>query len=87
MAERCQEWNLLLRQGAEAFVCDAEKASVMVFSAQKVISDVLDDPLEFDFQEVDVEEAAGVIWEDGLHLTPAVHKILAEQLCKSVSAR
>ncbi|SJL02454.1 uncharacterized protein ARMOST_05781 [Armillaria ostoyae] len=47
---------------------------------------VLDDPLEYDFAEDDPDDEGSAIWEDDLHLTPAVHVILADRLLTSLKA-
>jgi hypothetical protein len=51
---------------------------MLLFSANTVLAEVLDDLVEFNFNEDNVEEAGGAIWLDELHLTSAVHSIIAE---------
>lgn len=53
---------------------------MFLFSAHRLLSKILDDPANFDFDEEDVDEAGGGIWEDHVHVTPAVHGLLAERL-------
>ncbi len=57
---------------------------MLVFSAHQVLTDVLDDPLEYDFSEDDPVIEGGHIWEDGLHLTSDMHDILCKQLLTSI---
>lgn len=83
--ERVETWNVLLRNQAEEFAKGSEKATVFVFSSHQVLTDVLDEPLDFDFAEDDAETGGGGIWIDDLHLTPAVHVILAEHLLNSLT--
>ena len=80
ISERYERWNELLLAQAEEFAESSKKATVLVFSSHDVLSDVLDKPEEYGFQRSDVDEAGEGIWEDQLHLTSAVHHILAEQL-------
>ena len=80
ISERYERWNELLLSQAEEFAESSKKATVLVFSSYDVLSDVLDKPEEYGFQKSDVNEAGEGIWEDQLHLTSAVHHILAEQI-------
>jgi len=82
--ERVETWNTLLRGQAEEFAKDYEQATVFVFSSHQVITEVLDEPVGFDFAEDDPGMGGGGIWMDDLHLTPAVHAILAERLLGSL---
>ncbi|KAK0461656.1 uncharacterized protein EV420DRAFT_1266339, partial [Desarmillaria tabescens] len=81
---RVETWNDLLRTRASEFATSSPQATVLVFSSHKVLTDVLDDPLEYDFTEDDPADEGGAIWEDDLHLTPAVHAILADRLLASL---
>ena len=83
--ERVETWNGLLRSHAEEFAKGSEKATVFVFSSHRVLTEVLDEPLDFDFTEGDPETDGAGIWKDDLHLTPAVHAILAELLLDSLT--
>ena len=82
--ERVETWNALLSSQAEEFAKDGEKATVFVFSFHRVLTEVLDEPLNFDFAEDDPEIGGAGIWLDDLHLTPAVHAIFAERLLDSL---
>ena len=82
--ERVEIWNALLRSKAEEFAKDYEKATVFVFSSHQVLGEVLEEPLDFDFAEEDPGIGGAGIWIDDLHLTPAVHAILAERLLDSL---
>jgi lysophospholipase L1-like esterase len=83
--ERVETWNELLRSQAKDFAEGSEKATIFVFSSHRVLTEVLDEPLDFDFVEEDPETEGGNIWTDDLHLTPAVHAILAERLLDSLT--
>ncbi|KAK0491442.1 hypothetical protein IW261DRAFT_1413746 [Armillaria novae-zelandiae] len=80
-------WNDLLRARVSEFSASSSQATAFVFSSHKVLTDVLDDPLECDFCEKDSDDSGGVIWEDDLHLTPAIHAILADRLFSSLKAK
>jgi len=84
--ERVEIWNTLLRSQAEEFAKDYEKATVFVFSSHQVLTEILDEPLDFDFAEDDPGIGGAGIWKDDLHLTSAVHVILAERLLGSLIA-
>ena len=47
-------------------------------------AEVLDNPLEFDFDQRDVEDAGGAIWVDELRLTTMVHSIISECLQRAL---
>ncbi|KAI0755088.1 hypothetical protein C8Q80DRAFT_409820 [Daedaleopsis nitida] len=87
IAERGKTWNELLRAQATEFGTSSKEATVLVFSAHYVLSEVLDDPTEFDFSEDDPTTEKGGIWADDLHLTADVHDVLAERLLASVRLR
>ncbi|KAJ8507874.1 hypothetical protein ONZ45_g9790 [Pleurotus djamor] len=84
MSDRISAWNELLLAHAKAFARSTRAATILVFSMHHVLTEVLDDPLEYDFSEDDVENEGGGIWVDDLHLTGGVHGILAKVLVKSV---
>ncbi|KAK0444356.1 hypothetical protein EV421DRAFT_1709392, partial [Armillaria borealis] len=86
MQDRVETWNDLLHARASEFATSSPQVTVIVFSLHKVLTDVLDDPLEYDFGENDPDDEGGAIWEDDLHLTPAVHAILADCLLASLKA-
>jgi hypothetical protein len=82
--ERIKTWNDLLQQHATEFGLTHEDGTVLLFSSHRLLMDVLDDPLEYDFTEGDVTTEGGGIWADDLHLRSEVHEILAEQLLKAL---
>jgi phospholipase/lecithinase/hemolysin len=51
-----------------------------------VVTDILDNPDEYGFQDDDVMEEGGAIWQDELHMTTEVHEILAETLEEALRA-
>ncbi|KAF7431187.1 hypothetical protein PC9H_006908 [Pleurotus ostreatus] len=77
-------WNDALRAQAIEFGSSNKDVTVFLFSAHQVLTDVLDDPLEYDFGEDDPGIEGGRIWEDGLHLTSDIHDILCKQLLTSI---
>ena len=82
--DRVHTWNELLRSQANDFVQGSDMATVFVFSSHHVLTEILDDPLDFDFTEDDPETEGAGIWVDDLHLTSTVHSILAERLLDSL---
>ncbi|KAH9917892.1 uncharacterized protein BXZ73DRAFT_92316 [Epithele typhae] len=71
LAERVQTWNERLRERAQDFASS---------SSQAMLSEVLDDPCEFDLTEDDPETEDGGFWLDDLHITASVHAILSDKL-------
>ncbi|KAF9519030.1 carbohydrate esterase family 16 protein [Hydnum rufescens UP504] len=86
LKETCDTWNSLLSSYIRTFAAETSQATILLFSAHAVLTGVLDDFVEFDFSESDVEEAGGGIWLDEIHLTSAVHSILAESLERALEA-
>ena len=82
--DRVQTWNKLLQEHSTNFGLSSREATVLLFSAHRVLTDVLDDPLEYDFNEDDPADEGGSIWADDLHLTSEVHDIVAQQLLNSL---
>ena len=85
LAEVVKKWNEHLHSCCKAFAESTPQASVATFSAHAVISDILDNPEEYDFTEDDVIEAGSNMWSDELHLTAEVHNVLAEKVINSLS--
>ncbi len=63
MQDRIETWNDLLRARASEFAMSSPQVTVFVLSSHKVLTDVLDDPLEYDFDENDPDDEGGAIWE------------------------
>ena len=84
LKETCETWNDLLSSYSNTFAADTSQATILLFSVHAVLTKVLDDFVEFNFNESDVEEAGGAIWLDELHLTGAVHSIVAEHLQRAL---
>lgn len=80
IAGRYERWNELLLSNAEELASSSENATILVFSSHRLFSELLNGPGNYGFDEDDVTEAGGKIWEDQLHLTSDVHGILAQQL-------
>ncbi|KAF9482559.1 hypothetical protein BDN70DRAFT_801301, partial [Pholiota conissans] len=81
---RVETWNGLLQTHVKEFATGSTQATVFLFSSHKVLTEVLDDPLEYEFTEDDAADEGGAIWEDDLRITPAVHAILAERFIASL---
>lgn len=82
--ERVKAWNDLLQAQAIEFGNNSKEATVFLFSAHQVLTEVLEDPSDFDFSEDDPITEGGGIWKDDLHLTTEVHNILGERLFASM---
>jgi hypothetical protein len=86
LKEICDTWNDMLSSYINTFASESSQATMLLLSAHAVLTEVLDDFVKFDFGESDVEEAGGNIWLDEIHLTSAVHSILAERLQRTLGA-
>ena len=84
IAKRVTTWNDLLKTQATDFGNSYEEATIILFSSHQVLTEVLEDPTEFDLSEDDPDTEGGSFWEDDLHLTSDIHDILAERLLSSV---
>ena len=82
--DRVQTWNKLLQEHSTNFALSSREATVLLFSAHRALTNMLDDPLEYDFHEDDPTDEGGSIWADDLHLTSEVHDIVAKQLLNSL---
>lgn len=86
LKETCDTWNDLLSSYINTFAAETSQATVLLLSAHAVLTEVIDDFVEFNFSESDIEEAGGDIWLDEIHLTSAVHSIVAEHLQRALEA-
>ena len=84
IAARVETWNELLRNQITEFASSSKEATILLFSSHQVLTEVLEEPLEYDFSEDDPTIDGGNIWVDDLHLTLEVHDILGDQLFKSL---
>lgn len=82
--ERVRTWNDLLKAQAAEFSTSSKEATLFLFSSCQVVTEVLEDPAEFDFGEDDPTTEGGGIWQDDLHLTSDMHSVLAEKLFASL---
>ncbi|KIK11539.1 hypothetical protein PISMIDRAFT_690281 [Pisolithus microcarpus 441] len=82
--ERVKAWNELFQAQVAEFGTSNKEATVLLFSSHQVLTEVLNDPLEFDLSDDDPTTEGGGIWVDDLHVTAEVHDIFAEQLLTSV---
>lgn len=81
--ERVRAWNELLRSQANDFAKGSDKATIFIFSSHHVLTEVLDEPLHFDFTEDGPEMEGADMWADDLHLTSNFH-YFAERLLDSL---
>lgn len=86
LASRIKEWNDLLVAHASDFISNSTQTTMLIFSSNMVLSEVLDSPGAhgFKFGDVAKDMVGGGIWRDGLHLTPAVHRIIASRMSSAL---
>ena len=80
LSERYQRWNDELLSRTMSFKLENKHVSLFLFSSYQLITNILDDPEKYGFQEDDVTQESGAIWADELHFTTDVHAILAERI-------
>ncbi|KAG2119184.1 hypothetical protein DEU56DRAFT_747478 [Suillus clintonianus] len=88
LEDRIETWNDLLQKETADFASGGTQAtqSVFLFSSNAVLTDVLDSPVKYKFSEKDVMQAGGSIWEDELHITSSVQKVIAEQFIHAMES-
>lgn len=79
-------WNAHLNSHCTSFALSTPQATILLFSAHTVISNILDEPEDYGFRDEDVTEEGGKIWSDELHLTGEVHKVLADKIVRALSS-
>jgi len=81
-----EAWNDLLRKKVADLAPVGTQAlrSVFMFSSNAVLTDILNDPVKYGFAEKDITQEGRRIWEDTLHVTSDVQKVIAEQLVNAV---
>ncbi|KAF8141376.1 hypothetical protein EV363DRAFT_1307923 [Boletus edulis] len=84
LASRIEEWNSELVAQATNFVSNSTETTIWVFSSSKVLSEVLDNPSAQGFAESARDVVGRGIWRDSLHLTPAVHEIIASRMLSTL---
>lgn len=85
ISPRYLEWNDLLISKASTFADEYSLATVFVYSMHKLLGDILHDPEEYGFTEGDATKPGWGIWADVLHLTSAVHSIIADGIMSALS--
>lgn len=83
----CELWNELLQSKLQEWTDSTSQASLLNFSIHAFLNDVLDAPEKYGFDADDVRVACGKFWMDGLHLTTAVHQIMAMQVYSELAKR
>ncbi|KAL1688376.1 hypothetical protein GGG16DRAFT_116112 [Schizophyllum commune] len=83
---RVNAWNDSLRSKVAGWAesTAGTRAKTYLCSSHEAITSVLNNPEKYGFSKEDVAQEGGEIWLDDLHLTSAVHRILAERLVKDI---
>ncbi|KAI5832105.1 hypothetical protein K523DRAFT_414445 [Schizophyllum commune Tattone D] len=81
---RVNAWNDHLRAKVTEWTSETQ-AKTTLFSSHEVISDILGEPDKHGFTKEDVAKEGGEIWVDDLHLSSAVHRILAERFVEHIT--
>lgn len=82
--ERIETWNDLLHSHTTTFGTSYKEATIFLFSSNRILTEILDDPCEYGFDEDDADIEGGEIWEDDLHLTTEVHEIIVDRLVEAI---
>ncbi|KAG1734129.1 hypothetical protein EDB19DRAFT_2040995 [Suillus lakei] len=91
LKDRVETWNDLLHKETADHASGAgtqleATRSIFLFSSNAVLTDILDDPVKYSFTEKDVVQEGGSVWEDELHVTSGVQKVIAEQFIHAVAS-
>jgi len=84
MDECVREWNETLRGRLLSFAEESKQATVLLFSVHALLGKMLDTPEDFDFGADDTTTLGGAIWRDDIHLTSAVHAIVAQKFLQGL---
>jgi len=93
-ADRFANWNIALAKRVRDFSSshsppngksheksdEPDAATVLLYSAHKTLTTILDDPIRHDFPPTDVSKMEASIWADHLHPTSRVHDFWARDL-------
>ncbi|EIW61069.1 uncharacterized protein TRAVEDRAFT_120349 [Trametes versicolor FP-101664 SS1] len=79
------EWNSALSGASAKFAAEHTDATVLVWSSWRLFSDILANPAAYGFSQEDAAKEEGAIFEDGLHPTSAVHRVIAQELLEFLS--
>lgn len=81
LQSRIIEWNTRLEEYAAAFRARHCSASVSIFDTSALMNKVLDNPAKYGFKDsLSSCHTDECIWYDGIHITFAMHKILAHDI-------
>ncbi|KAI0648557.1 hypothetical protein C8Q79DRAFT_906407 [Trametes meyenii] len=78
-------WNGALFDAAEKFSADHADATVLVWSSWKLFTELLTSPQSYGFGEGEAVKEEGDIFEDGLHPSTQVHRLVAKRLFEFLS--
>ncbi|QRV75970.1 carbohydrate esterase family 16 protein [Ceratobasidium sp. AG-Ba] len=76
----CTMWNQRMKEGITKFSDDHSDVQCYQFSSHDILDDILTRPTKYGFTEADATKRGGAIWVDHIHITSAVHKILASKI-------
>ncbi|KAG8809576.1 hypothetical protein FRC17_003379 [Serendipita sp. 399] len=82
--ESCKEWNEAMKSGIRDFSKISKEANMRLFSSERFLSNILDSPEDYGFDEADTCLENGAIWADELHLATEVHRLLAKELIQAL---
>jgi phospholipase/lecithinase/hemolysin len=81
LQSRIIEWNTRLEEFAAAFRARHCSVSVSIYDTSALMNKVLDDPEKYGFKDsLSSCHSEECIWYDGIHITFAMHKILAHDI-------
>ncbi|KAI0355238.1 hypothetical protein OH77DRAFT_1496363 [Trametes cingulata] len=86
LRETIHAWNDSLREAAETFHAKHPDTTVVIWSAWKLFTELLADPVSFGFGPEEAAKEEGQIFEDGLHPTTSVHRLIARNLLEFLSS-
>ncbi|KAH7108386.1 SGNH hydrolase-type esterase domain-containing protein [Auriculariales sp. MPI-PUGE-AT-0066] len=73
-------WNGVLREKTKEFQDTHNGVTASVCSSFDIFNEILDAPETYGFKRADVDEAYSRGWQDMLHPTSALHKVIAQKI-------
>lgn len=75
-------WNNYLRTAVKQFLEEYSEATGAMFDVAKVFTSVLDHPTDFGFKDATDHGEPDCVWEDMLHPTSKMHRIIATEFVR-----
>ncbi|KAI0345169.1 hypothetical protein BDW22DRAFT_1343459 [Trametopsis cervina] len=82
-----ETWNAGLRTSISTFASGHPDATILLFSSHDLFTRLLDNPVEYGFDQATASVAGGCIWYDHLHPTTRVHNVIASEVARFLTSQ